>query len=252
VWFPVPGEPDWSRLRAGAAAFGVTLDDGQIESLQEYLRLLGEWNRRFNLTSVRDPQEILIRHFLDSLTCAAVVELPARRLVDVGSGAGFPGLVLKIAFPDLEVTLLDSQAKRLRFVERVASALGLEGVATIHARAEDAAAAAPCGPAPPVPLRERFEVVTARAVAPLNILWEWTLPFSRIGGTVVAMKGPAAAAEVARGEAALRRLGGALREVREFRLPGADAGRSLVVAEKTRPTPGAFPRPPGTARRNPL
>lgn len=224
----------------------MDLDDAQIASLAGYLALLREWNTRFNLTAIEDPGEMLTKHFLDSLTCARALDFTAAKtLIDVGTGAGFPGLVLKIAFPHLEVTLLDSLEKRLRFIERVADHLGLAGVTTVHARAEDAAAAG-------AELRERYEVVTSRAVARLRVLLEWTLPFARVGGMLIAMKGPDIAPEVDEAGPALRKLGGAVERVEQFTLPGTDVGRSLVIVRKQLRTPRGYPRRPGSARKAPL
>jgi 16S rRNA (guanine527-N7)-methyltransferase len=246
--------PDWSRLTQGAESFGVTLDETQVASLQLYMRRLREWNARFNLTAIQDPDEILTKHFLDSLSCALVVDFQdARSLVDVGTGAGFPGLVLKIAYPHLDVVLLDAVQKRLNFLQHVAEELGLKQLRTVHARAEDAATAAPRPGTPTAPrLREQFDVVTARAVSRLAVLAEWTVPFARAGGAVLAMKGPEPTEEVQEAERALKLLGAGPPVVRELQLPGTDLGRSLIRIPKVRPTPRTYPRPPGTARKAPL
>lgn len=248
------GAPDWSRLTQGADALGVALDDTQIEALRLYLRRLREWNTRFNLTAIQAPDEILVKHFLDSLSCALAVDFQdARSLIDVGTGAGFPGLVLKIAYPHLDVVLLDAVQKRLNFLRHVADELGLQHVRTVHARAEDAATAAPRPGTPETPrLREQFDVVTARAVSRLAVLAEWTVPFARVGGVVLAMKGPEPGEEVREAERALQLLGAGTPVVRELQLPGTDLRRSLIRIPKVRPTPRAYPRPPGTARKAPL
>ena len=255
--------PDWDFLVQGASALGVNLETSQVEQLQRYLELLCEWNQRFNLTAIDDPNEILVKHFLDSLSCARAIDFSRRRtLADVGTGAGFPGLVLKVAYPHLRVTLVDAVQKRLGFLERVAEDLGLRDVTTVHARAEDAAGAPKQGPVrkgggpPPAPtgrpLRERFDVVTARAVARLNVLCEWTLPFVKVGGVFIAMKGPDVQEEFAEAAHAIQVLGGGRAEAVPLSLPGTDIGRSLVRIEKKRPTPPAYPRLPGTARKAPL
>ncbi len=216
-----------------------------------------------NLTAVSAPKQIVAKHFMDSLTTARAADFStARSVVDVGSGAGFPGLVLKIAFPHLRVTLLDAVRKRLCFVERVADALLLQDVYTVHARAEDAGRPpgrlsagrelqAGGSSGAPV-LREGFDIATARAVARLNVLCEWTLPLVRVGGGVVALKGPNVGPEVAEASPAITLLGGGHPEVIEFTLPGTDVGRSLVWIPKQRPTPRSLPRLPGTARKKPL
>lgn len=245
---------DWAPVVEGSRAFGLELTPAQVDAMACYLRLLVEWNQRFNLTAIEDPSEILVKHFLDSLSCASAVDFSTRRtLIDVGSGAGFPGLVLKILYPHLRITLLDAVQKRLRFLERVAQELSLTEVETLHARAEDAASAIPRpGSSLPRTYRESFDVATARAVARLNVLAEWTLPFVKVGGVLLAMKGPEVDAEVEEARGAVRRLGGGNAEVRPLVLPGTEVGRSLVVVPKVRPTPRDLPRPPGTARKSPL
>jgi 16S rRNA (guanine527-N7)-methyltransferase len=162
-------------------------------------------------------------------------------------------VALKIAFPHLEVTLIDAVQKRLAFLDRVCEELGLGSVRTLHARVEDAAAlpGAPGRPVQPT-LREQFDVVTARAVARLDVLSEWTLPFCRVGGSVVAMKGPDVAEEAEEATVAIRTLGGGEPRIVQLQLPETDIGRSLVTIPKIRPTPRAYPRPPGSARKAPL
>lgn len=245
--------PHWDGLVEHAAGFGVTLAPEQVQQLRCYLELLVEWNERFNLTAIAHPHEILSKHFLDSLTVVRAVPVaqasacsaPAvESLLDVGSGAGFPGLVLKIAYPHLQVVLLDSLTKRVRFLERVLDELGLREVTMRHARAEVA------GRDPG--LRERFDVVTSRAVAHLPVLVEWMLPFARVGGVAVAMKGPAIGPEVEAAARGIELLGGGEPRVEEFLLPGANAGRSLVCIPKVRPTPMIYPRGTAAARRHPL
>lgn len=245
---------DWTPVIHGAQSFGVELHPDQIAALDRYLAMLLEWNQRFNLTAIEAPSEVLTKHFLDSLSCAQAVDFTRQRsLIDVGTGAGFPGMVLKILYPHLQVTLLDAVQKRLNFLQRVAEDLNLTGLQTLHARAEDAAAYAPRpGTCSAQGLRETFDVVTARAVARLNVLLEWTLPFARVGGVFVAMKGPDIADEVEEAKPATRRLGGGSAEIHVFQLPGSDLGRSLVVVPKVRPTPRDLPRLPGTARKSPL
>jgi 16S rRNA (guanine527-N7)-methyltransferase len=233
------------RLRNGAAALGVPLDARQIDQLREYLHLLLEWNQRFNLTAIAAPEEVIDKHFLDSLSCALALDLAAvKRVVDVGTGAGFPGLVLRIAFPHLEVLLLDSVDKRLRFLQRVTEALGLTGVETAHARAEDA------GRDPR--WRGRFDLATARAVARLNTLAEYCLPLVRSGGWFLAQKGPDVHDELAEARTALKALGGGEPSVKTFTLPGTSIGRSLVLVPKERPTPREYPRLAGTPKKHPI
>jgi 16S rRNA (guanine527-N7)-methyltransferase len=238
-------EPLLERLRHGAASWGIDLTEAQLRACQRYLDLLLEWNQRFNLTAIEAPEQVIDKHFLDSLSCSLVLDLsPGRRLIDVGTGAGFPGLVLKIAFPGLEVLLLDAVEKRLRFLERVIAELRLTGIGTRHARAEDAGRAAD--------LREQFDVATARAVARLSTLAEYCLPFVRTGGSFLAQKGPLVADEVTEARAALRLLGAGEPSVRSLVLPGTDIGRSLVHVPKIAPTPRVYPRLAGTPKKHPL
>src|SRR5205085_1060084 len=208
------------RLHRGAAALGLALDERQLRQYGTYLELLLEWNQRFNLTAIQSPDAVIDKHFLDSLSCAAALDFRhARRVIDVGTGAGFPGLVLKIAFPHLQVLLLDAVEKRLRFLGRVTEALGLDGTQTLHARAEDA------GRDPR--WREQFDVAVSRAVARLDTLAEYCLPLVRLGGSFLAQKGPDVAAELAAAQPALKKLGGGQAEVRSLTLPGTEIGRSL-------------------------
>jgi 16S rRNA (guanine527-N7)-methyltransferase len=240
-------EPDpalWADFARCASAWGLSLTSQQLGQFQRYLRELGQWNQRFNLTRITAPQEVLAKHLLDSLSCATVLDFQqTRTLIDVGTGAGFPGLALKIAFPALRVVLLDSTEKRLRFCRSVADLLGLEEVESLHARAEEAAH--------DPRLREHFDVVTARAVARLTQLVEWTLPFARRGGSCIAMKGPEVEAEVAEAAVAIARYGGAPPSVTTFELPIVPVGRSLVVIPKRAATPPDLPRgpAPGPARK---
>lgn len=251
-------EANWPAFGEAAAALGASLSPAQLAAFGEYLRLLREWNEKFNLTAISQPQAIVTKHFLDSLTIASSVDLcAASALIDVGTGAGFPGLALKIAFPHLQVTLLDALQKRLRFLERVCEALGLQGVRLVHGRAEDALLPQRCQLCGlQQPLRERFDVVTARAVASLDVLSEWTLPFAKVGGTVVAMKGPEMQAEAGAAGPAIRLLGGGELTIRELSLPPVEEGepirRSLVLIPKIGKTPAQYPRLPGSARKQPL
>lgn len=238
-------DPAWAEISREAERAGVEDTARLLDLLQRYSLLLAEWNQRFNLTSRKSEDEVAVRHLLDSLTCARLADLRrASTLLDVGSGAGLPGLVLKMAFPHLQVTLLDSMEKKLRFAARAAHDLGLDQVSTVHCRAEVAAH-------DPL-LRDRFDLVTARAVAPLAVLVEWTLPFVRPGGCLIAMKGPEIDEEREAARTAVAELGGRLGRWASFRLPILDLGRGLQRIEKTAATPPGLPRPPGSARRRPL
>ncbi|HEY8528738.1 MAG TPA: 16S rRNA (guanine(527)-N(7))-methyltransferase RsmG [Paenibacillaceae bacterium] len=234
-----------ARFIANLEPLGIALGPDQAEAFEAYFRLLTEWNRKMNLTAITERASVYEKHFYDSLTVAAVAPLAGSpRLVDVGSGAGFPAIPLKIAFPGLRVTMVDSLAKRVRFLEEAVRELGLSDVVCLHARAEDAAR---------LPgHRDGYDVATARAVARLSVLNELCLPFVRPGGLFVAMKGSDVAEEIEEGRYGASLLGARLREVRRMMLPEEGAVRHLVVWEKTGPTPARFPRRAGEPARSPL
>lgn len=208
---------------------------GEYQPFARYCQLLQEWNQRMNLTAITDDQGVAEKHFLDSLLPLTLWELPrGARLVDVGTGAGFPAVPIKLLRPDIQITLLDSLQKRLTFLEAVCSQLGIQAE-LLHARAEDAGR----DPA----RRERYDVATSRAVAGMDLLAEYCLPLVRPGGVLLALKGSGGAAEAQAGAAMVERCGGTLRAVKEYALPSGDR-RTLVVVEKTAPTPKRYPRTP--------
>jgi 16S rRNA (guanine527-N7)-methyltransferase len=177
-------------LKSGALELGVHLTDSQLEEMSRFLALLLEWNQKFNLTRITDPYEMVTRHLLDALSCFSAYDFPQNAsVIDVGTGAGIPGIPLKIARPDLEMTLLDATRKKLTFIEEVVSELGLKHASIVHGRAEDVGQ--------DVSMREAFHVVVARAVADMRALVEYTLPLARVGGTVLIQKGPEMDAELA-------------------------------------------------------
>ncbi|MBM3934990.1 MAG: 16S rRNA (guanine(527)-N(7))-methyltransferase RsmG [SAR202 cluster bacterium] len=235
-------------LDEGAARLGVPLDGDKIAAFERYAAELLDWNSRFNLTAVTDPLQIQSRHFLDSLT--TVLALPQGYLarpgsmIDIGSGAGFPGIPLKIAFPQARLTLLEATAKKTAFLSHVAGALGLVDTTVVTGRAED------LGHSPEH--RARYDLVVCRAVARLNTLAEITLPFAKRGGLVVAHKGPGAAEEIEQARKAIRVLGGSISEVKKARIEGSDWGGVLVVIEKVAETPSAYPRRAGVPGKSPL
>ncbi|MBI3945927.1 MAG: 16S rRNA (guanine(527)-N(7))-methyltransferase RsmG [Armatimonadetes bacterium] len=232
-------------LRRGAAALGVPLAPGEVERYLRYERELRDWNARMNLTAAAEPGEVVVKHILDSLACFRVVSAGAGvRVLDVGTGAGFPGMVIKIHAPETPVTLLDSTRKKLAFLEHLSDVLGLSGVETVHARAEDA------GRDPGY--RERFDLVVARAVAELRVLLELCLPFVRVGGQFLAMKGPRGDEEMGPAARALSLLGGERERVESLSLPFGAGERRLILIRKRRPTPRAYPRKAGTPGRWPL
>lgn len=221
---------DTTRFIEEAAALGAAVTPQQAELLARYCAQVVETNRHLNLTAITDPREVEVKHLLD---CAAIAPLPvlAGRVADVGTGAGFPGVVLRVLRPDLEVTLVDATAKKLAFVQQACDALGI-AVTTLHGRAEELAR---------TQYREHFDTVTARAVAPLPSLAEYCLPLVQVGGYLVAMKGPEAEVELADSAYALAQLGGEPVDIVHFTLPG-ELRRAAVVLRKTAPTPPRYPR----------
>ena len=231
-------------LAAGARAMDLDLTPAQLDQFARYQAVLLDWNTRINLTAIAAPEDVQRKHFLDSLTCLAVLPPGPVQVIDVGSGAGFPGLPLKLARPELVVTLLEATGKKAKFMERVVADLGLTGVRILTARAEEA------GQDPAE--RERYDWAVARAVAPMPELAEYLLPLVRTGGFALAQKGRAAAAEAAGAARAFKRLGGRLAAVRPVTIPGLEDERALIVIAKVTPTPKQYPRRPGEPRKNPL
>ena len=234
-------------LRQGAAKLGIRLCLAQVAQFQQYYETVSEWNTRVNLTSVTGREQVQTVHFLDSLTACLAIPgrmLESGRFVDVGSGAGFPGVPLKIAFPGLRATLIDSSAKKTRFLVELIRILGLSDIEVLTERAEDLAHNPD--------LRERFDFVVARAVAKVPALAELSLPFCRVGGIVVLHKKLDVEEEVQRGLKAVEALGGAFRGIEEVGDLGYGDARGLVVMDKVGPTPERFPRRPGVPRRRPL
>lgn len=227
--------------KAGEA--GIKINEVQAQSFQTYLELLLEWNEKMNLTAITDPEEIVEKHFVDSLTLLTACKIkPGVKLIDVGTGAGFPGIPLKIMRPDVQLTLLDSLNKRLNFLGEVCGALGLESV-RVHRRAEEAGLDRK--------MRESYDIAVARAVAPLNVLCEYCLPLVKMKGYFVAMKGPGVQKELEEAKSALNLLGGTDVELKSFQLPTAGE-RSIVVVQKKEFTPKGYPRHGGTIAKHPL
>ena len=234
------------RLLRGARQLGIELDASQLDRFERFYREMVDWNRTINLTTVTEYEEVQTRHFLDSLTVSAAIPSPAltgAKLLDVGSGAGLPGVPLAIAYPGLHVTLLEATRKKAAFLERLIGKLGLE-IDVLTGRAESLARDAS--------LRDRFDVVVSRAVARLPVLVELTLPFCRVGGIVVAQKSRNARPEVEEAEPAIGRLGGSLRDVTPVTVPESGVRRLLVTVDKLSPTPDRYPRRPGIPSKRPL
>ena len=230
-------------LASTSAAWGLPLTQTQIDQFAIYLEELRAWNERFNLTAITHPDEIVTRHFLDSLRCALSWGEAPTSLIDIGAGAGFPGLPLKILCPTLQLTLVESIAKKAAFLRHIANLLNLPDVAVLAERAEVVGQ----NPAQ----RERYDVVVARAVADLRVLAEYCLPLCRISGRFLAPKGAQIDAELAVAEPAIARLGGQVVAAEPVELPGVEP-RALVVIEKIGNTPRQYPRAPGKPAKRPL
>lgn len=226
-------------------ALGVVLSQEQTEQFMQYYEMLTEWNERMNLTAITEYADVMKKHFVDSLSIVKVKEFASvTSLIDVGTGAGFPGLALKIAFPDIHVILLDSLHKRILFLNAVIEKLGLAGVEAIHGRAEDSARS--------YKLRERFDLSVSRAVANLSTLSEYCLPFVKKGGIFVAYKSGEVRQEAEAAGRAFSLLGGDLMDNLEFTLPYSDIKRSFLVVRKVKTTPEKYPRRSGLPGKEPL
>jgi len=234
-----------SALLGGARVLGLPMSPHQLAQFERYAADLVEWNRRANLTTIVDPLDIVRKHFLDSLSVLSVCDPDlGARIVDVGSGAGFPGLPLRIARPDLHVTLLEATRKKCDFLRHVVGVLALDNVHVVNARAEDAARDAAH--------RERYDVSVARAVAEAPTLLEILLPFVKVGGCALAMKSGGVEAEVERAGAAIAALGGRVQRIAPVNVPGIDEPRYVVVVDKVTPTPDKYPRRAGMPHKRPI
>lgn len=225
----------------GSDKLGVPINEERADKLVRYASLLKEWNNKINLTAITDDEGIAVKHFLDSLTVAATGKIKGR-VIDVGTGAGFPGLVLKTALPDISLTLLDSLNKRIKFLDAVVLDLGLDGVETVHMRAEDGGQSSR--------FREKYDTVVSRAVANMTLLSEWCLPFVKVGGYFLALKGPAAEEELIAAKRTISILGGEVEDVFETEIPYSDLKHRIIIVKKVRQTPKRFPQKPGIATKN--
>lgn len=232
-------------IRDVCSLIGIHLSQRQVAAFQRYENELLEWNAKYNLTAIRDPEGIRSKHFLDSLTCLlAWRERPPKTLIDIGTGAGFPGIPLKIVCPRLKLTLVDSVGKKLDFCRHVVETLDLEDVTCIQARAEEIGLKEEH--------RERYDWAVARAVANLPVLVEYLLPLVRVGGAALAQKGASGPQEAHSAQNAIRLLGGHLRQIIPVLLPGVVEERFLVVIDKTGATPPGYPRRVGLPAKRPI
>ncbi|TLS48873.1 16S rRNA (guanine(527)-N(7))-methyltransferase RsmG [Paenibacillus antri] len=232
-------------FRGLLAERGIAVTERQLEQFEIYYRELVEWNEKMNLTGITEKEQVYIKHFYDSISLSFFHPLDdVRSIADIGSGAGFPSIPLKIAFPHLRVTIVDSLQKRIGFLRHLVERLGVNDVDCVHARAEDAARLEAH--------RDRYDVVTARAVARLNVLSEFCLPFVRPQGVFIAMKGSDPGEELKEAAFAFKELGGAVESDFAFELPMEQSGRHVIVVRKTKATPGKYPRKPGVPLKMPL
>ena len=236
------------QFQQALADRGITLTAKQLEQFTTYYRMLVESNKHVNLTRITDQDEVYLKHFYDSITGALAeprLQTEQLTLCDIGAGAGFPSLPLKIAFPQLKVTIVDSLNKRITFLEELVAKLGLSDVELVHDRAETFSAKKSTH-------REQFDVVTARAVARLAVLSELCLPAAKVGGEFIAYKALAAPEELHDATKAIAKLGGQVRQTVKLTLPGTDDERNIILIDKTAPTPQKYPRRPGLPNKKPI
>lgn len=224
---------------------GIDLSPHQVTQFKIYFEELVEWNEKMNLTAITDEPSVYLKHFYDSISAAFYVDLKGSKTIcDVGAGAGFPSIPLKICYPELEVTIVDSLNKRINFLENLADKLALKNVHFVHARAEDFGQNKS--------YREKFDIVTARAVARLSVLSELCVPLCKKGGLFLAMKGAAAADELNDAKKALTVLGAEIQETYSFNLPIEESERNIFVFNKVKSTPKKYPRKPGMPNKSPI
>lgn len=231
------------ELAKKAMQFEINLSEEQQGMFYEYMQLLLEWNEKMNLTAITEPKEVLIKHFIDSISIKPYIE-KGEKVLDVGTGAGFPGIPLKIVLPDNEFILLDSLNKRINFLKQVITNLKLEKIEAIHGRAEEFCK---------IPKkREGYDIVTSRAVAKLNVLLEYMLPFVKIGGKCICMKSSEISEELQEAGKAIEVLGGKIEKVEEIILENTDIQRKIVIIKKIKETPKKYPRKAGTPIKEPI
>ena len=221
----------------------IKIEEKNIEKFYKYMKLLLEWNKKINLTAITEPNEVILKHFVDSLTISKYIEDDST-LVDVGTGAGFPGIPLKIIREDLEITLVDSLNKRINFLKEIIEEIELKNIKAIHSRAEEFGKN--------VKYREKFDYATSRAVANLSTLSEYLIPLVKIKGRIISMKGSEVKEELIDSKNAINVLGGKILKVDEFQLPSSDIKRNIIIIEKVKNTPNKYPRKAGTPAKDPI
>lgn len=233
-----------SLLLESCEKINVSLSEYQIKQFMDYKDTLLEWNEKMNLTAITDDREVILKHFVDCLVLLNGADFSGKSVIDVGTGAGFPGVPVKIACPEAEITLLDSLAKRITFLNALTNTLGLENVNCVHMRAEDGGA--------DKKLRESFDFCISRAVANLAVLSEYCLPFVKIGGEFISMKGPEVDDELNEAKKAIKVLGGEIVGVKKAVIPETDITHSLIVIKKVKATPTKYPRKAGKVKKEPI
>lgn len=231
------------KIKTYADETKIVLNEQQIHQFYQYMELLLEWNEKINLTAITNPEEIIVKHFIDSLTIAKHVKENAR-LIDVGTGAGFPGIPLKIIREDIEITLLDSLNKRVNFLNEVIRELKLSKIQAVHSRVEDFAK--------DKKNRESFDYATSRAVANLSTLSEYLIPLVKIGGNAISMKGSEVDEEMKQSQKAISLLGGKIETIETFQLPQSDINRNIIIIHKSQNTPNKYPRKAGMPSKEPI
>lgn len=231
------------NMKQYSKKIGIVLEEEQIEQFYQYEKLLLIWNEKINLTAITKPEEIILKHFIDSMTIAKYIGAN-KTLIDVGTGAGFPGIPLKIIRKDIQITLLDSLNKRVQFLNEIIKQLKLEEIETVHCRVEEFGKNKK--------YREMFDYATSRAVANLTTLSEYLLPLVKIEGKCICMKGSTVKEEIDQSQKAIAILGGKIEEIEAFQLPESDIDRHIILLRKIKQTPAKYPRKPGTPSKEPI
>lgn len=231
------------NMKQYSKKIGIVLEEEQIEQFYQYEKLLLIWNEKINLTAITKPEEIILKHFIDSMTIAKYIGAN-KTLIDVGTGAGFPGIPLKIIRKDIQITLLDSLNKRVQFLNEIIKQLKLEEIETVHGRVEEFGKNKK--------YREMFDYATSRAVANLTTLSEYLLPLVKIEGKCICMKGSTVKEEIDQSQKAIAILGGKIEEIEAFQLPESDIDRHIILLRKIKQTPAKYPRKPGTPSKEPI
>lgn len=235
-------EEFFAKMKSLSSNINIEMTENKIEKFYIYMTQLLEWNKKMNLTAIEDEDEIILKHFIDSLTINEYIK-DAKSMIDIGTGAGFPGIPIAIINNNINITLLDSLNKRINFLNNIIQKLELNNVIAIHGRAEDIAKLET--------YREKFDIVTSRAVAPFNILLEYMLPFNKVNGKSISMKG-SNIEEIENSNKALNELGGKIESIEKINLPKTDVQRNIIIIEKIKKTPDKYPRKAGIPKKEPL